>query len=490
MMKTARLLTGDTLSIRNVTHARQRTNDRHTRRNATLRPITLTPLSFKPSSFKAALALGLGLAALGGGSAAFAQDAPPTPAAPPGPATQPAPPPGTTQPAPTQPQAAPAPPGSATAPGAPAAPPPPPNYKLQYNGLVDGYYLFNTRNPKDVSYGAGEPYYDIRHNSPALSLAELNVFQNAAPGKFGYKATFMTGDTADINHANSFGSSTGEGRFKNVQQLYGTYAFGADGSGVDVGKFYTPFGYEVTESNGNYNYSRSTAYNYVPFYHAGARIYTPVPGLAALTATLYLVNGVFNTATMGVQNDSKRPGYIGQLNYTDPKGKFTLISELGLDKQKFYGAAGPGTKVVVNDNNFTYNFTANTLAGLDYVYRKTTPDGGGKETVNAYAVYFRQALTPKTAVALRFSGASDKFDGGIGANLGAYNDGTTRPYDITATYEIKPTSNFLTRLEYRHDHTNFGSGTPVDAGFFGGNSLPTRSDQDTISLSGVFTFAQ
>ena len=455
--------------------------------------------SFTPSSLKAALVLGAGLAVFGFGAAASAQDAPATPAAPPGPATQPPPPPGTAQPGPTQPPAAPTPPGSIAAPGAPApaapAATPPPNYKLQYNGLIDGYYLFNFHNPKDVSQGAagapgtvavpGEAYYDTRHNSPALALAEMNVFQNAAPKSFGYKATFMTGDTADINHLDFQGASRGlgEARFKNVQQLYGTYSFGADGAGVDFGKFYTPFGYEVTESNGNYNYSRSTAYNYVPFYHAGARIYTPVPGLAALTATLYVVNGVFNTATMGVQNDSKRPGYMGQLNYTDPKGKFTLISELGLDKQKFYGVGGPDTKVVLNDNNFTYNFNANQLVGIDYVYRKTTPNGDGKETANAYAIYYRQALTAKTAVALRFSGAEDKFEGGSVISP----DGTVRPYDITATYEIKPVANFLTRIEYRHDHSNVPS-------FFGGNddaaSGASRKDQDTLSLSGVFTFQQ
>ena len=441
-------------------------------------------ITFPPSSFKAALALGVGLAAFGGWSAASAQDAPATPAAPPGPATQPPPPPGTAQPGPTQPAAAPTPPGTATAPGAPAAPAatPPPNYKLQYNGLVDGYYLFNFHNPKDVSQGAGEAYYDTRHNSPALALAEMNVFQNAAPKSFGYKATFMTGDTADINHSDFQGASRGlgEARFKNVQQLYGTYSFGVDGAGVDFGKFYTPFGYEVTESNGNYNYSRSTAYNLVPFYHAGARIYTPVPGLAALTATLYVVNGVFNTPTMGVQNDSKRPGYMGQLNYTDPKGKFVLISELGLDKQKFGGTIdlpGVGTKVVLNDNNFTYNFNANQLAGLDYVYSKLTPDGGGKLTSNGYAVYYRQALTAKTAAALRFSGYDSKADDGMG--------GTThvRPYDITATFEVKPVANFLTRFEYRHDHSNIPS-------FYGGNSVADRKDQDTISLSGVFTFGQ
>ena len=451
-----------------------------------MRPITLTP-----SSFKAAFALGVGLVALGGASAVQAQDAPPPPApAPPangpGPATQPPPPPGTALPGPTQPTAAPTPPGTATDPNAPAAPAatPPPNYKLQYNGLVDGYYLFNFHNPKDISTGGGHPYYDTRHNSPALSLAEMNVFQNAAPKSFGYKVTFMTGDTADINHY-GVGSSLGEARYKNVQQLYGTYSFGPDASGIDVGKFYTPFGYEVTESNGNYNYSRSTAFGILPFYHAGARIYTPVPGLAGLTATFYIVNGVYNTPTLGVQNDSKRPGYIGQLNYTDPKGKFTLISELGLGKQKLFG---PDTKVVLNDNNFTYNLNANQLIGLDYEYGKNTSEGLPKTTYNGYAVYYRQALTAKTAVALRFSGVdakTDEFTTSDGEITSTVDAAHVRPYDITATYEVKAAPNFLTRFEYRHDHSNIPS-------FFGGSSDPNnlRKDQDTLSLSGVFTFAQ
>jgi len=445
-------------------------------------------------TLRTALALGVGLAAFGSLPAMAQTPAPAVPAAGPGPATQPPPAPGTAQPGPTQPAAPPTPPGTATAPAAPAAPAatPPPNYKMQYNGLIDGYYLFQLSNPKNSPFITGRTY-DIRQNSPTLALAELNVFANAAPKKFGYKATFITGDTADINHAsvvgvNQFGNTmlvhndTGEGRYKSVQQLYGTYSFGADGSGVDVGKFYSPFGYEVTEANANYNYSRSIAYNYVPFYHSGLRIYTPVPGLAALTATFYLVNTVFNTATAGVQNDSKRPGYMGQLNYTDPKGKFTLISELGLDKQRYYGEGSADTKVILNDNNFTYNFTANTLVGLDYVYRKLTPDGGGKETTNAYAVYLRNALTAKTAVALRFSGAQDKYQGNADQFNGfSSGDQTLKPYEITATYEVKPTANFTTRLEYRHDNSNVNA-------FLGGNDLATKKNQDTLTLAGMFTF--
>ncbi len=459
-----------------------------------------------PRSLKTALALGVGLAAFGLGPAAFAQDAP-APAAPPGPVQQPAAPPGTALPSPTQPPAAPTPPGTSSGPS-PAAPPapetPPTNYNVQYNGLIDGYYLFNFRNPKNVSYGGGHPYYDTRHNSPAISLAELNVFKTARPSGFGFKATLMTGDTADINHADFQGASRGlgEARFKNVQQLYGTYALGGDGAGIDFGKFYTPFGYEVTESNANYNYSRSTAYNILPFYHAGARIYTPVPKLNGLTATFYLVNGIFNTPTLGVQNDSKRPGFIGQLNFTDPKGKFTIISELGLGKQKLGGsidAGGPDTKIILNDNNFTYNINANQLVGLDYEYARNTPSGGPKTTINGYAVYYRQALTPKTAFALRFSGYDQKTDGYTSIMPGpdtAPDTITTvgtshaKPYDITATYEVKATTNFLTRFEYRHDHTNYdgGNNPAVASGFYGGNSAADKSDQDTASVSGVFTF--
>ena len=385
----------------------------------------------RPITFKTALALGISLTAFGGGiTSALAQDAPAAAApAGPGPATQPPAAPGTTVPAPTQP-----------APAVPA-----PNYSVQYNGLIDGYYLFNFRNPKDTS--GGGHYYDIHHNSPSLDLAELNVFQNAKPGGLGFKATLQVGDVADINSFSSAGSTTGEARYKALGQLYATYAFGADGAGIDFGKFYTPFGYEVVEANGNYNYSRSLPFALVPTYHAGARIYTPVPGVAGLTATFYLVNAIFNSASAGVQDDNKKPGYAGQLNYTDPKGKFVLISELALGKDKFDGSGGPDAKITLNDNNFTYNFNANQLFGLDYVYREIKPDGNPKEKSNGYAVYYRQALTPKTAAAFRFSGYDDKTDG----------SSSTKPYELTATYELKPAANFTTRLEFRHDHSNVES---------------------------------
>ena len=113
------------------------------------------------------------------------------------------------------------------------------------------------------------------------------------------------------------------------------------------------------------------------------------------------------------------------------------------------------------------------MAGLDYVYRKLEPNGGSKETTNAYAVYYRQALTPKTAVALRFSGANDKFDDP--------SIGTLRPNEVTGTYEYKPAANFITRLEYRHDSANF-------QGFLDKDGNLTKKNQDTLTVAGIFTF--
>ena len=395
------------------------------------------------------------------------------------PPTAPPPAPGTTTPSPEQ-----APSGTATP--TPAAPTPPPNYAIQYNGLVDGYFLYQFSNPKDATSLTGR-VYDVRHLTPALALAELNVFQNAKPGGLGFKATLIAGDTADINHGGLGVGGTGEGRFKNVQQLYGTYAFQGAGGGIDFGKFYTPFGYEVTESNANYNYSRSDVFGLLPFYHFGVRAYTPATHGFVLTG--YVVSALIDTPTAGVQDNNKEPSYIGQLNYTDPAGKFSAIETFGFGNEKPFGVT---TKTTLSDTDFTYNFTSATLIGLNYFYAKYDPDGDHNNlTDNGYAVYFHQTLTPKTAFALRYSGYSAKQDtpetfttvdaASEAVVVTPASSFTTKPWEITATYEYKAAANFLTRYEYRHDAAN------VEA-FEGSDGNVTKKDQDTVSVSGVFTF--
>ena len=58
----------------------------------------------------------------------------------------------------------------------------------------------------------------------------------------------------------------------------------------DFGKFVTPAGAEVIETNANVNYSRGLLFNYaIPFYHFGGRAKYAFNDKVALTG--YLVNG-------------------------------------------------------------------------------------------------------------------------------------------------------------------------------------------------------
>ena len=174
------------------------------------------------------------------------------------------------------------PPANAPAPAAPAAAPAAPaKPKLVVTGLVDGYYGYFGSNPKSAKDTpiSTPTAYVLRNATPTLSLAELNV--SMAPpsnGGFGFKGTFQTGDTADANVGGGFTGSTWESRYKNIGQLYGQWGFSKGGE-LDFGKFYTPFGYEVVESNANYNYTRSIPYTLLlPIYHTGFRIISPVIG--------------------------------------------------------------------------------------------------------------------------------------------------------------------------------------------------------------------
>jgi hypothetical protein len=376
---------------------------------------------------------------------------------------------------------------------APAAP-----TGVQTSGVLIGYYQYQFENPDDTDILPGFRAFDVRHNTPTLNLAELNAWKAAQPGGFGWKATIAAGDTMDIMHG-GIGVSGHEARFKNIPQLYGTYAFNG-GGGIDFGKFYTPFGYEVTENNANYNFSNSLPFFLLPFYHAGVRISTP--NMKGFTATAYVVNALYNSAQAGVNDDNDNPAFIGQLNYTDPAGKFVVIESLGGGKDKFNLAAGAtanNNKNFVSDTDFIYNVNPTTLFGLNYTYAKTDPQdipvddddtqtgsvhalastvvATDKITANGYAVYFKKQLTPKNAAALRFSAFDAKSSAG-GENL--------KPWEVTATYEMKLSPTFTTRIEYRHDAVNKDNGPGIL--FADQDGMASKSSQDTITIAGMFTF--
>ena len=103
-------------------------------------------------------------------------------------------------------------------------------------------------------------------NQFALNLVELGVVKTPdATSRLGYNITLGFGDAMNIVNASdpSF-----------MQYLKEAYliVLAPIGKGlqIDFGKFVTPAGAEVIESNANLNYSRSLLFNYaIPFYHFG-----------------------------------------------------------------------------------------------------------------------------------------------------------------------------------------------------------------------------
>jgi len=412
-------------------------------------------------------ATALGLASLAGIGLAIspvaAQDAPtvttPAPAAPSVPTT--------TTPAPSP--AASAPPPKQT----PVAPAP----AISVSGEIDGYYQYQFTSPKQGQALNGR-IYAFRQNTPTLRLAWMDVAHTAAPGGFGFKASLATGDAADRD-VPAASSGTGESRFKNIAQAYGTYT-AKDGFNVDFGKFLSPYGYDTTEATLNYNYTLTLATYLVPNYLAGVRATYPIKS-ANFAISGFIVNSLEETPTAGVQDDNGRKDYILRLNYTTPDGKFNYIPAYGLGSDKISPTGNENVDITLFDNWLTYHATpAITLAG-EYVYRKDhVKDGDYNLRGDGYGAYYRQQLNPRNAYALRVSRLTKHEDVGTAPT-------TTTSFganEITATYEYKAAANFTTRVEYRHDNSN----NAALFGFNKGDSSTPTSDQNTILVAGLFTF--
>jgi hypothetical protein len=385
---------------------------------------------------------------------------------------------------------------------APAPATPPPAYgKLVVTGLFDGYYQYTFSkgnstystaalapgNTNLLATGAGAAY-TTNQTSPTLSLAEANLTILPAPGGFGGKATLGAGPTAEANGGGPYGAGY-DTRYQSIMQLYGTYAF-AGGGTIDFGKFYTPFGYEVTESNANFNYTRSTVYNLAPFYETGFRLTSPTFA-KGFTVAAQVVQALFDDAYEGVSDKSGTPAVIGQVTYADPAGKFTIVETYGGGKNK---PADTDITSTESDTDFTLNLGANDVIGAEYLYLSMKESGVPSTSANGWAGYYRHQLNAKDAVALRYSGYEAKAGGtaagpvlatGIAADVApgapAIPSTDFKPYDITATFEVKASPQWLTRLEYRYD----GANTAIYADSSGNVN---KKDQSSVIASEVFTF--
>jgi hypothetical protein len=389
---------------------------------------------------------------------------------------------------------------SATAAGVSAAAPPASAgvvadllHGFTVNGLLDGYYEYNTNDPIGrVNYLRA---YDVSSNSFSLSQADLIVESAPDPAsgkREGIRIDLQYGQATSTLQGNPANELRPE-VYRDIFQAYGTYVFPL-GSGltVDFGKWASSLGIEGNYNKDQLNYSRSFWFDFLPFYHMGVRAKYAINDQVAVN--LWITNGTDQTEafnnykdqlvglvitptpavswTVNFYNGQEHPDVI-YLQSPGP-GQTELPNEQGT---YILPIANPPTgKLDILDSYLSWQATkALTLAAEGDYVRDRLYTYSPLQHVAGGALYAGYQLTPKLAVAARAEYLAD-----VG---GAYTGITQYLKEGTFTVDYRLAGDFLMRGEFRRDQSN--------RHYFLSDTLGVlESSQQTIGLGLVWWFGQ
>jgi hypothetical protein len=168
--------------------------------------------------------------------------------------------------------------------------------RLTFSGYAEAYYSYNLARPQNRV--TNNRWLDERSNSLTLQTVALDL--DAKKGPFALKITLMFGPTADrwyfegarIPDAESGAVLSPSGysneTWKHIQTAFASYTAPlGDGLTVQAGLFPTAVGFEPAAVKDNWNWSRSNLFNFLPFFHVGARVSYPVTETWTLAAAVY-----------------------------------------------------------------------------------------------------------------------------------------------------------------------------------------------------------
>ena len=328
---------------------------------------------------------------------------------------------------------------------------------------IDTYYGFNFNGP--IGRVNLLRAYDVSSN--AFSLNQANVILKQDPDlsegrRYGARLDLQWGQATETLQGNA-GNEPRPDVYRNVFQAYGTYVlpFGS-GLSVDVGKFASSLGYETNYSKDQFNYSRSYWFDFLPFYHMGARVNYRLNNAVALN--YWIVNGTQQTEPFNGFKDQ----YFGlfltpnkSINWTinyyfgqeHPDVVFFPFGGAPPNSPKFQGLPfqpivnPPNGRLHIFDTYITWQSTpklAFVLEG-DYVNERLLKESA-PSTVWGGAAYAQYRFTRRNAFAVRAEY--------LGDNGGLYSGKTEALKEITLTYGYKLISGFLVQTEFRRDFSN------------------------------------
>ena len=322
-------------------------------------------------------------------------------------------------------------------------------------GMVDGYHQYNVNQPADRI--AGLRAFTGPSNEISLNMAKLAL--SKAPttdSRVGFGLSFAFGEA--INVVN--GSELGFAQY--LEEAYLSYMVN-EKLQVDFGKWVTPIGAEVIESNGNWNYSRGLLFTWaIPFYHYGLRANYAINDKTWVTA--HLANGWNNV----VENNSGKT-FALQVGFS-PTEKISVVQNYIVGPEMFNAGALRHLldTIVTYEFNDQLSFMVNYDYGMEEGFLPADPNSKWQ----GVAGYLRYALSDKAAVASRLEWFQDD---------DAWSTGVSQQVkEFTQTFEYEVADGLMTRFEIRRDWST--------EPFFLKNTGSFVQDQTTFILGLTYSF--
>ena len=356
---------------------------------------------------------------------------------------------------------------------------------------VDTYYEYNFNNP--VGRVNLLRAYDVLSNEFSLNQADAILDHEpdvSAGRRWGARLDLQFGQATDTLQ----GNPTNEPRpeiYRNIFQAYGTYVVPlGKGLNVDFGKWSSSLGIEGNYTKDQMNYSRAFWFDFLPFYHMGARVNYPVND--RFTLNYWIINGTNQVeATNGYKDELF--GWIAKptksvtwtLNYYrgqehPDRAPATNCGPVPVQPGLCFVAITPAPNGLTNifDSYASWQATSKlTLAAEgDYFTQRLWEHSGPGEPADPKhtdggAAYLQYQVSPKLAFAARTEYMADQ---------GALFSGISQALkEGTATLRYQVTGGLLMFYEFRRDFSNQPTFLSDVQGIF-------RKDQTTATLGLVW----
>lgn len=348
---------------------------------------------------------------------------------------------------------------------------------VKVRGWISAYYDYNLNAPPTGTPIGGRTF-DIRDNSFAVELAEIEVEKVPGRGEVGFKLDLAYGDTQDqiFNGIQTFyGAGSLNSSDRNLQHASVSYlAPIGRGLRMDVGKFVTHIGGETIEGIKNNNFSHTYFYSYgIPFQDTGLRL--NYPWTDTFYTELYILNG-WNTTndndsdkSVGASFGWTRGPLSWYLNYLGGRESDTLTAPIG-SRSTFRSLWDTQLSLSLGNLNLALNY--------DLGQQQDVPTPGRDVEWSGLTFWARYKITEVFEPSFRYEIYDDPDGFTVGMGDQQFNSAT-----VTLNYKLgSGATHVLLRPEVRWDKAD----SPI--ALFKDKDGNNDDHQTTVGLSAIFYF--